>query len=938
MSVDLVGRAQEIEQLDRFVASVASASPAPAGLVLEGPAGIGKSSLWSAARERAMARGIRILEARPSEAEATFAFQALADLLEPLQGELATIPAPQRRSLEVALLRADPPSDASPELHTIAAGATSLVRNAAHRGPLLVAIDDAQWLDKASAEALRFVVRRLADRSVGVLLTQRVDAAGPVPLAVDRAMPVERVWLGPLGRADLHALLATRLGLVLPRATLARLHEESQGNPFHALEIARALQRLPAMPKPGDPLPVPESVRGLIEGRLAALEGEARRLLLVAALASAPTVDLITATGPGADAAKSGLDAAVDAGLVVLDGQVIRFTHPLIASAVVTGADPAARRSAHRALSRVVTESEARGRHLALSTTTADAEVARALEEAALDAQRRGASHAAIDLYRLAVDLTPPTETQLVDERRARLGIAIVFQADLGEARAVLDATLPRLPPGRLKAEAFLARATIAWYTETSPDAERHIKAALEALGRKPDDLAVPDDPDLAALLGRIHMRLALFMDDLAASRPHRAAAARFLEHHGARTSYATALLMVFWADVNLGRPADLALLERALEVEEGGHEDSSTLPGFWWIHIDRPDLARARFLWMRQVGAEIGEYSGDPDVATQLAQVEIHADDWPRAQAYIDEARMLWAQEGQADRLPVVRSQALLDAYVGRLDEAEAAARSGAGRAREEGATIVGVAFLQILTLVAASRGDHAAALEWADGARGLLDSISWVDGFRLDPLPERTEALAALGRVDEAAAALADLERREETIHRPYLEAAIARARGALALARGEEEAAVAATDPAMDDRATSWRSFDRARTQLVRGQVLRQLRRPRDAGLALDRALETFERIGARAWAERTRTELRRLGRRRTTSDDLTPAESQVAALAASGLRNHEVAARLSVSPKTVEAHLARVYAKLDIRSRAELGRAIAPDASTGRRSAL
>jgi DNA-binding CsgD family transcriptional regulator len=928
VAIDLIGRTHEIEQLDRFLASLAAQPPSPVGLVLQGPAGIGKSSLWTAAGELAGARGVRVLEARPSEAEVSFAFQALSDLLEPLHGELASIPAPQRRSLEVALLREDAAGDSAPELQTIAAGATSLVRSAARRGPILIAVDDAQWLDEASASAIEFVVRRLADRSVGVLLTQRVDSAGAAPLALDRAMPTERLWLGPLGRANLHELLAQRLGLVLPRATLARLHEESQGNPFHALEIARALQRLPAMPKPGDPLPVPESVRELIGGRLAALSPSARRVLLLAAVAGAPTVERIAAAlGPEAGT-QSALDAAAEAGLVAVDGQTVRFTHPLIASTVVATAEPAARREAHRALARVVSEPETRGRHLALSTTSADAGVAAALEEAALDAERRGASHAAVELHRLAVDLTPSAAAGDTARREARLAIALVLQADLNEAKAILDRTIPRLPLGTLKAEACLTRATIAWYFERSVDAVAHLEAALRALGREPDDATTPDDPEVATLVGRIHLRIAQFMEDLAGSWPHRLAAAKLLEEHGARTSYATALMMVFWAEVNLGRAADLPLLERALAIEEGGHEDSSTLPGFFWMYTDRPDLARARFLWMRQTGEEIGEFSGDADVATQLAQVEILADDGPRARAYIEEARMLWAQEGQHERLPLIRTQALLDAHVGRLAEAETAARAGLARAVDDGATIVGVAFLQILALVAASRGDHAAVLEWTAKARGLLDSISWVDGLRLDPLPERAEALAHLGRLDDAAAALAELQQREAVLHRPYLVAAIARVWALLALARGDEAAAVAATEAAMDDRSVAWRSFDRARTQLVRGQVLLRVRRPRDAGVALDAALETFERIGARAWAERTRTELRRLGRRRTTSDDLTPAEAQVAALAASGLRNHEVAARLGVSPKTVEAHLARVYAKLDIRSRAELGRAIAP----------
>jgi DNA-binding CsgD family transcriptional regulator len=925
--IDLVGRAPEIAELDRILDAVLATAATPAGLVLEGPAGIGKSSLLAAARERARARGLLVLEARPSEAEATYAFQALADLLEPLQSEVAALPGPQRRSLEVALLRVDPTSGEAVDMHAVAIAASNAVRSGARRQPLLMAVDDAPWLDQASATALEFIVRRLTDRPVGVVLAQRVEVAGPAPLDLDRAIPTERVWLGPLGRAELHVLLASRLDLVLPRPTLAKLDEASQGNPFHALEIGRALQRLPAMPKPGEPLPVPESVRALIGARLDALSEEARRLLLVAALAGSPTLALLGSALGVDDAAQAEVDAVVDAALITADGQTVRFTHPLIASTVVTLASESARRDAHRALATAVSEPEARGRHLALAATGADAGVAQVLEDAAIDAQRRGASHAAVELFRLAVDLTPVSDADAGNRRRARLGNAFVLQADLQSARQILDEVIDLLPPGHVRAEACLSRATISWYSETSVDAVRHMEDAVRALGFSPDDEpAIPADPVIAELLGRIHLRLAFFHVNLPVSRRHCVAAAALLEHHGPRDSYATSLMLLMWVDAQLGRGADESLLERALALEEGGHEDSSTLPGHWWLSIDRPDLARERYRWMRRAGEEIGELSGEPDLVRHSAQVEIYADDWPRARALIDEATMLAAQEGDHP-IPDIRVRALLDAHEGRLDEAEAAVAPAVVKAFADGETIVGVALLHVLTFVAASRPDPARVLELTEEARRRLDSVGYVDALRMDPLAERVEALVAAGRLEEAATGLAELDHRQEVLPRPWLAAAIARGRALLLLAQGDEEGAVTATDPAADDRSKAWRVFDRARTLLVRGQVLRQLRRPREAGIALDGAVAIFERLGARAWAARTQVELRRLGRRRSASDELTPAEEQVAALAASGLRNHEMAEQLGVSPKTIEAHLARVYSKLGIRSRAELGRAMA-----------
>ena len=929
MPIDLVGRAHEIAELDRFLDAVRTAGPV--GLVLEGPAGIGKSSLWTLAREHARARGILVLEARPSEAEATFAFQALADLLEPLGTEIAALPAPQRRSLLLALLREDPAQGEAVEMQAVATAASNVIRSGARRQPLLLAIDDAPWLDPASATALAFIVRRLADRPVAVLLAQRVDAPGPLPLELDRAVPTERLWLGPLGRGDLHVLLASRLGLVLPRASLARLHEESQGNPFHALEIARALRQLPSMPKPGEPLPVPDTVAALVGGRVGALPEEARRLLLVASLAGAPSAALLSAAlGGSAGARPPGLDDAIDAGLVNLDGQAIRFSHPLIASTVVAAAGAAARREAHRALAGAVLEGEARARHLALASAAPDAEVARALEDAAREAERRGATEAAVELYRLAVDRTPEDDGARANERRVRLAIALFAQADLPASQAILDQALAALPAGLLKAEGSMTRATIAWYNDRASKGIAFGEQALAALGLPAEprrDIDPEAQPELAELLGRIYIRQALFHDDYGVGHAYLEAAVRLLERRGG-PSYASALMSLFWSEIYIGLPPDTDKLDRALALEEGGHADTTTIPALWWLAIGDANRARERLEWMRRVGAEIGDLSGEADLLTQLALVEVAVGDWPRARALIDEARMLAVQEGQGEALPATRVRALVDAYEGRLDEAEATAGPAAETSLAQGDMLVGIALLNVRILVAASRGDAPAVEALTARAHGHLASLRIVEPLRLDTMPDRVEALVALDRLADARTLLGELERRGRVIPRASIDAAVARGRALLALAEGDAVAALAATDPVLGEAAARWPPFERGRTLIVRGQVLRQLRHPREAGVALDEAEAIFERLGARAWAERARTEARRLGRRRTTSDELTPAERQVAELAASGLRNHVVADRLAISPKTVEAHLARVYAKLGIRSRAELGRAITP----------
>jgi DNA-binding CsgD family transcriptional regulator len=318
---------------------------------------------------------------------------------------------------------------------------------------------------------------------------------------------------------------------------------------------------------------------------------------------------------------------------------------------------------------------------------------------------------------------------------------------------------------------------------------------------------------------------------------------------------------------------------------------------------------------------------SGEADLLTRLAEAELYGDNWARARAFADEARALAQQGGQNTADPAERARALIDAHEGRLDDAEATARAAVLRAEAGDDHWIMVAYLQVLALAAASRGDAAAVEAIARRADEQQAIVGSVDPMRMDVTPDRIEALVALGRVDEAAEHLAALEARGRVTPRPWVDAAVARGRALVLAARGELDAAVAATDVATDSRARAWRSFDRARTLLVRGQVLRHARRVREAGATLDEARGIFTALGAQVFAGRAAAEIDRLGRRRPGSEGLTPTERRVAELAANGLRNHEVAAELAVSPKTIEAHLARIYAKLGIRSRAELGRAMA-----------
>ena len=908
-----VGRDAELRHLDSLLGAAAQG---PAAVLLEGPVGIGKSILAEAAAAEASRRGIRVLTTRPSGAEASWAYQSLDDLLAGVDGDvLEALPGPQREAIDVALLRATPATtvDPSAQARLVSLATLSVLVTLGRDRPVLLVIDDLDWVDAATSAVLAFVLPRLGRAAIRVLATQRVAQPSLDPLGFARAMPTERIWLEPLTMGALHALIADRLGLTLPRLTLARLHAMSGGNPFHALEIGRALQRLPALPRPGEPLPIPNAVGDLTRAHLAAASESTREVLLVAAAAGSPTFELLSETcGPAADGA---LTEAMDIGLVSLAAGVVRFAHPTLASVLYGDASAAARRRAHARLADVLVEAEPRARHLALATPVPGPEVAAALEVAARDAKSRGAVETSAELSRLAVDRTPADDAAGQQRRRLLLANALMELPDLPAAAAEATDLVGMLPAGKARAEARMLAGTAAWYTTSPRAAVAHLLPALaDAAG----------DPELT---GRLHYRLAVFHEfDPAAARRHAETAIRTLGATDARITMAAAMFELFWVTIAMGDPPPLALLDQALAIEgTEQHADKNTVPGLWWIAIDRPDLARARFEDMLAKSRTIGQMSGEPDLLTRLAETELYADRWELARSLADDATVAARQEGQPTADPAIRIRALIDAHLGDLEPARSSASEGLQRAEAVDDRLIAVSFLHVLTLIAVSDGNPAEVERLTARSAAHLEAFGRVQPLRLDPRPERIEALVALQRIDEAEAVLATFAEGARTVPRPWAESAIARGLARIRAAQGQLDEAIAVTDAATDARSIGWRRFDRARTQLVRGELLRGARARRDAESVLGSALATFDDLGAAAWAQRTRDELDRLGRRRSAAGDITPMERRVAELAAAGLRNREVAELLGISPKTVEAHLAQVYGKLGIRSRAELGAA-------------
>ena len=440
-----IGRDVELDAIQELLAGL---DEGPRGLFLLGPPGIGKTKVWAEGVELARSRGLRVLTTRPAGADARVAFAALRDLVGDAAEELLPeLPAPQRHALAVALLLEEPGPKA-PEPDALSASFVGALRLLGRPQPLLVAVDDAQWLDASSRALLTFALRRLDDDRVGVLATVRVERrvnANDLLLALPSER-TERRDLAPLTVAALYELVRERYGLSLARPTLLRLHELSGGNPFFALELARGLSE-------NDQLTVPRELSELLRARLGALSKPTQDVLLAAAALARPTREVLEQVDEGVDAA---LAEAVAAEIVEEESDVILFTHPLLASVHYEAASPSARRAVHGRLAEVDLDPEEKAHHLALAAAEPSEEVARALDDAASGAEARGAVPAAADLAATAVRLTLPSRRARLHRRRLEAARLAFAAGDRASAERMLNDALAVARPGTERAETLL--------------------------------------------------------------------------------------------------------------------------------------------------------------------------------------------------------------------------------------------------------------------------------------------------------------------------------------------------------------------------------------------------------------------------------------------------------------------------------------------------
>src|SRR4051794_19205528 len=492
MTVQVIGRNAELDAVYTFLDRTTDNAT---GLLFFGEPGIGKTALWRSAVAAAEAREMRVLACNPAESERALGLGGLTDLLTDIgQSDFAFLPAVQRQALEVALLRGAPGAVA-PDQRAVSLATTSLLRALAADAPLLIAVDDVQWLDETSAAVLAYALRRTQSGRIRMLMTMRADSGAALDLL--RAIPrddVERIEVGPLSLAALHQVYVEALGRSFPRLVLVRLEQASGGNPFFALELARALLQSGAPLTPGDQLPVPGNLRDLVAARIEALPGTTREVLLLAAAAERPGVDLLQRARR--DAADE-LEPAFRAGIASAEGGVIRFAHPLFAEAVIAMAGPAQTRRAHAVLAMTEISQEARARHLGEAADGPDADAAAALAEAAGIARERGATLEAAWMYERASRLTPPTES----DQRVRLAMLaaeclFVDVSEIVQADVILETSLAAAAPGPARALALSLRAIIRYYHGQPREAVRLGEQALAEIG---------DDPIArATVLGRV--------------------------------------------------------------------------------------------------------------------------------------------------------------------------------------------------------------------------------------------------------------------------------------------------------------------------------------------------------------------------------------------------------------------------------------------------
>ena len=790
-----------------------------------------------------------MLAARPGGAEAKLSFAGLFDFLAGVDiGDVSGLPPPQQRALETVLVRAEP-EDRPPERFAISAGFLSVLLSLAASERLLVAVDDLQWLDTATAEVLGFAARRVGGQPFRFLLSRRSGSVTGVEHELGSAR-LRRVEVGPLNLGATRQLLLRNLGLTLPAWTISPLFEATQGNPLLALELGRALAGGRTWPV-GTELPVADLAANPFGARVARLSAASRRALLAAALSGHVSLPQLIAV---ADAAA--VEELVADGLLISDGEQVRLSHPLLAVAARRQSKVPERRTLHLALAKVAGDETLRARHLALSARTQDASLAGTVAAAAAAAARRGAAHDAAELAEHARRLTPPSAAEF-PERLLAFAECLMAVDDLTRAAELLGAWIDELPAGSVRARAHLLLGETGGVAEH----EDHLEHALVQCG---------NDPALrSTALATKALLLAVVRVERIGEAEALAAQACQLARSGGAEVERLALTSLAWARILRGRPIG-DLRERL----PGGSESYD----LYYTSVDRPagvrlafrgriGEARAIFQGLLAQSEERGAARFSTVLMLQLCELELRAGD------VRESSRLLgrWAESVmERQRAPYARCQSLLAGLQGRLDEVTRWAQ--AALPEVTGAPLDTWDRLEMLR----AQGIAALLAQDPEQAADLLASV-WEytrregvdDPGAFPTAPDLVEALVWLGRTAEAGTVASQLRDLAESQKHPWGLATARRCAAVIRLGSGYDEQAAVQLAAAAASLGELGLRFDQARSLLWLGREARRAGKRSPARRMLETAMTTFDELGADGWSGQARTELDLLGRRRVTS---------------------------------------------------------------------
>ena len=915
-TTDLIGRNLECARIDELLE--AARREQSGALLIRGEVGIGKTALLRYAAEQA--GSMTMLRARGIESESELAFAALGDLFKPALDQLGALPEPQAEALAGALaLR---PATRGDRFATCAA-TLSLLSATAEAAPVLGVVDDAQWLDRSSAEALLFAGRRIHSEGVALLFAVREGE----PSAFEES-GLDELLLDGLERDDAMELLASRLEPAPPAEIASRLAEATGGNPLALIEIPTLLSaaQLAGTEPLEDPLPVTPTVERAFLNQIEGLPEKSQRALVVAAASATGRVEEIMRSLEELELDASALDAAQQARLISIEGDALVFRHPLLRAAVYHEASPQSRQAAHQALA--ASSGGGSAWHLAAAAPDLDDEVAAALESAALDARGRG-GHA---------------EAALALERAARMTVD-----ESEKARRLFEAANDSRIAGRAgRALELLEEALEAAHDPLGRARIQHLRGAVEMWFGMPMDahaLLVEEAPKIAELNPAKAARMltdaswACFMAARISTGLETAQQAQAGTDEAGGTTQILANAVLGLALLLNGRAREARpLLERyepLLEAADFAAVRQLSIPAQVLTWIEEYDLGRRLHTKMIDAARHHSALGFLPYPLAGLSELDFRTGNWAAAYAGAAEGLRIASETGQdATHTFSLVCAARVEAAQGREEEC----RGHVAQALEiapHGIGAVSAHALSTLGLLDLGMGRSEDAIAHlsllAESARrnGLGDPavIQWA--------PDLIEAYARSGHDEEALSELELFERQAEETGRNWALAAAARCRGLIATEDEQEEH----FRRAIELHTGTPTPFELARTQLCFGEQLRRGRRRSDAREPLRSALETFERLGAEPWADRARGELGASGetaRQRVPSaaGRLTPQELQVALTVAEGATNKEAASTLFRSTKTVEFHLGNVYRKLGIHSRSQLVRLISGPARSVR----